>query len=112
MNTFKSDFAPLEKSLRREARLMDGAIVMTPERMVIELRLTPAKIRHLGKQIPILKRPLTETYWVLRRHQMLPSQLKLPTKGASDRWDSWMGAYTARRNAKAQSKRSLLVRRK
>ncbi len=102
MNSFKSDFAPFEKSLRREGRLKGGAFVMTPERMVIELRLTPAKIRHLGGQIPILARPLAETYWVLRRHQMLPSQLKLPTKGASDRWDSWMGAYTARRNANAE----------
>lgn len=102
MNSFKSDFAPLEKSLRRELRLNAGGLIVTPEQMVVELRLTPNKIQHLSEQVPSLARSLTEAYRVLRRHNMLPSQLRTKTTIANERWASWKRAYEKRRDAKAK----------
>lgn len=94
MRTFAEDFAPLRAALR--TGMAKKVAVLTPEQMVVELRLTPAKILYLKKTgVPAdLVATLHAVYWTMRRHRLLPDRKKnLP---ANDRWPAWLKIYRAR----------------
>jgi hypothetical protein len=90
---FRRDFAPLERALRREKKLGHGAVVMTPERMVIELQLTTIPlIRPIEKSTGLPLPGLIAAVKILRRHRLL--DLNVPTAG--ERWGRWLDSYNAR----------------
>ena len=92
MNSFREDFAALERSLRRERR--DGGVIITPERLVVELGLGPAKIRRIAKYAPSLAISLAATYRNMRSHHLLPAR-------DNKVWGDWLRVYVQLRRARS-----------
>lgn len=81
----EADFKELERALRWEKRT--GGVMMTPERMVIELHLTPRRFAAMAPGVRQSLRWYTTTYAALVRHNLLPRR---PTT-----WDKWLRKYRA-----------------
>lgn len=81
----KADFMALERALLWERRT--GGTMMTPERMVIELHLTPQRFAALPLALRKVFRAYRATYSVLVRHNLFPSKRTT--------WDKWLAEYRA-----------------
>jgi hypothetical protein len=88
---FQADFADLRRALNRERRLPRGGVVMTPERMIVELRLTPKKVATLEAEYGISLPWFAPAYAALKRHSLFPRR-KLA-------WGKWLKLYQAKRQA-------------
>lgn len=84
---FIAAFRPLEKSLKKEARVR-GLIVVTPERLIIELNLTPKLVARIKSMTAVEFRWFKPVYSALSRHGLLPKK-KLA-------WELWLKLYRAR----------------
>lgn len=93
---FDSDFAPLERAIRYAA-LINGD-VLTPEQMVIELDLTPARLREMEMRTNLRFGCLASAYEILARHSLFPA--------ARTTWGEWLVKYrdARRKHARARSK--------
>jgi len=82
LDPFLADFSQLEHELGR-------GVACPLERMVVELRLTPARVRkieqHYGTKLPWF----AAIYSTLKRHQLL---------GKSTSWADWLHQYRLRRS--------------
>jgi len=87
--SFRADFAALEKNLRQERKIGRGAVVMTPERMIVELGLTPKLVPAVEKHYGITLHWFAPAYAAMRRHGLLAAPR---TKS----WDEWIALYRAR----------------
>jgi hypothetical protein len=85
---FREDFENLEQALRKEKA--NGGCVMTPERMVVELRLQPRLVRNIEKQYHIKLPWFLPVYTALEYHRLLPW---------SKSWDKWLVRYRAKQKA-------------
>lgn len=90
--SFRSDFSALEKNLRQERKFGPGAVVMTPERMIIELGLTPKLATQVEKHYGVTLRWFAPAYAAMRRHGLLAAPR---TKS----WDEWIAKYRERADA-------------
>lgn len=84
---FARDFAALEGSLSQTAKT--GTTMMTPERMIVELHLTPRLVRRIGRQFRIQFPWFAPAYATLKQHRLLPST-RIP-------WNDWLKLYGRRR---------------
>lgn len=87
--TFLRDFAPLEAALARSTP--NRGTVMTPERMIVELHLTPPLVRRIEQRYRILFPWFATAYAILKRHDLLPAT-RTP-------WKDWLKRYRRRRTA-------------
>jgi hypothetical protein len=90
---FIAAFRPLEKSLKKEARV-PGMIVVTPERLIVELNLTPKLVARIKSMTAVEFRWFKPVYAALSRHGLLPKQKMA--------WELWLKLYRARAHEVAQ----------
>jgi len=81
--SFAQDFAALEAALRRQRR--QRVVVMTPEQLVVELRLTPRSVKQIERRFGVSFRWHAATYAALRRHKLMPRKRML--------WETWLQQY-------------------
>lgn len=62
--------------------------LITPERIVVELRLTPARVVALERYCGLKLRWFNRTHAVLKRHKLIPK---------SRDWNEWLVRYEKRR---------------
>ena len=91
LREFKRDFAGLEKSLRAQRKHGRGTFILTPECLVVELRLSEAKIRTLELRYGLGLAALTTTYRALKRHGLFP-------RSRVD-WGQWLLIYQRRKSS-------------
>lgn len=87
-SSFRHDFAPLERTLKRA--LARSSTVMTPERMIVELSLTPQSVAEIEKRFDIQLRWFGPAYAAMKKHDLLP---------VTRSWDDWLIRYEQRRDA-------------
>ncbi len=87
--TLAGDFAALEMTLRREAELPNRTTIMSPDRMVVELRLTPEKARDIEARGGIDLRWVDPVYSAMKRHGLYPER--------RTSWETWLKKYHQRR---------------
>lgn len=86
---FILDFEPLEGSLSRTSRR--GVYEMTPEQMIVELRLSPKKVREIKRRTGYsFYAWFTEAYRVMKRHGLLDPK--------NSSWESWLTRYREKRS--------------
>ena len=78
---FLADFSLLERELRR-------GVACPVERMIIELELTPGRVRQIEQNQGIKLPWFTATYSTMKRHRLLEE---------STSWEDWLSQYRARR---------------
>lgn len=79
---FNDDFAPLERAL-------EMGVVCPVERMIVELGLTPHRVKKLEVRYPdTVARWFFPAYKVMVRHRMLGRGLS---------WEGWLAEYRRRR---------------
>ncbi len=86
---FLLDFAPLEEALAFGKRRKCG--VLTPEMMIVELRLTPKRVAEIERRNEIRLPWFAPAYWAMRRHGLL----RLRTRS----WERWLAIYHRKRGA-------------
>lgn len=90
LREFQRDFADLEISLRAQRKRGRRSFILTPECMVVELRLNEAKISRLERRYGLRLTALRKAYHVLKRHGLLP-------RGRIG-WEQWLPDYKCRKN--------------
>lgn len=81
--SFRTDFAPLEWSLARKKK--SGGVVMTPERMIIVLKLTPRRVVQIESSNGIKLKWFQLAYAVLQKHGLLKTRNLI--------WEDWLVEY-------------------
>lgn len=81
--SFARDFAALESALLRQRR--ERVVVMTPEQLIVELALTPRKVKRIEKRFGIKLKWHSGAYAALCRHRLMPVR---PTG-----WEVWLERY-------------------
>lgn len=92
---FEANFADFERALRFGA--LFGTTILTPEQMVVELRLTPARLRDIHARFPLALPGAGPAHARLRRHALFPA--------AKLDWAEWLGQYRALRRRHAEVRR-------
>jgi len=91
LREFKRDFAGLEKSLRAQRKHGRGSFILTPECLVVELRLSAAKINRLERRYGLRLAALTTAYRAIKRHDLFPRDRM--------EWGQWLLIYQRRKNS-------------
>lgn len=89
---FEADFADFERALRFGT--LFETTIMTPEQMVVELRLTSARVRDMRQRLSLAFPWAGPTHALLRRHALFPA--------AKMDWEKWLGQYRALRRRHAE----------
>lgn len=91
LREFQRDFADLEKSLRAQRKRGRRSFILTPECLVVELRLTEAEIRRLECRYGLRLAALATAYRALKRHGLFP-------RGRIE-WGEWLLIYQRRKSS-------------
>ncbi|MBX3750078.1 MAG: hypothetical protein KF897_08325 [Opitutaceae bacterium] len=94
LREFQRDFADFEKSLRAQRRRGRRSFILTPERMVVELRLSEAKISRLERRYGLRLAVLTTVCRAFKKHGLFP-------RSRID-WEQWLLIYQQRKSSQSQ----------